>query len=179
MSESDKKPAKTESIVLGGGCFWCLDAIYRMKDGVVSSTAGYAGGNTMDPTYEEVSTGQTGHAEVVKIKFDPEQISLKMVLELFWQAHDPTTPNQQGFDIGTQYRSIILYKGKDQKAAIDESLKFAKKKWGDKLTTEIKALQHFYEAEDYHQDYFQKNLNAAYCQAVISPKIKKLAEQLK
>jgi len=173
------KVQTNDSIVLGGGCFWCLDAIYRLKKGVTKVTSGYSGGKTMDPTYEEVSVGNTGHAEVVKIDFDPEELPLSEVLKIFWMAHDPTTLNRQGFDIGTQYRSAIFYKGKEQKDAVDESLKkVATKQWGKDVTTEINPLQEFYPAEDYHQDYFSKNLDQPYCQAVIAPKVKKLSKEL-
>jgi len=150
-----------------------------MKPGVINVVSGYSGGNTMDPTYDEVSAGDTGHAEVVKIEFDPKKIAIDEILRLFWLAHDPTTPDQQGYDFGTQYRSIILYKGKQQKDAVEASLKFAKKQWGKNITTEIKVLHDFYDAEEFHQNYFSKNLDQPYCQAVIAPKVKKLAKELK
>ena len=167
---------KSDSIVLGGGCFWCLDAIYRLQPGVSKVVSGYAGGSVANPTYEQVCMGDTGHAEVIKIDFDPAITSLENILKLFWQAHDPTTINQQGQDIGSQYRSIILFNGPEQLEIIQKSLEsVAQPQWG-RVVTEIKPLENFYPAEDYHQDYFNKNPDQPYCQVVIAPKMKKLLQ---
>lgn len=164
----------TQSIVLGGGCFWCLEAAYQLIDGVTSVVSGYSGGDDLHPTYESVSTGDTGHAEVVKVTFDPEAISLEDILNIFWVIHDPTTPNRQGEDIGSQYRSIILYEDTAQEEAIATSVGKAAKLWDKPITTEVMALETFYPAEDYHQNYFVNNPEQGYCQAVINPKLAKL-----
>lgn len=167
-----------ESIVLGGGCFWCLDALYRRVKGVTSVTSGYAGGNTQKPTYEQVCTGFTAHAEVIQIAFDPTRVSLKTLLEIFWVMHDPTTKNQQGNDVGTQYRSVIYYTTAQQKKIIDESIdKTAKKLWSKPLTTEVKPLDTFWPAEEYHQDYFNKHPEQGYCQIIINPKLTKFKQR--
>jgi peptide-methionine (S)-S-oxide reductase len=172
------KPAiSTQSIVLAGGCFWCLDAAYRMVEGVASVVSGYAGGSWPDPTYERVSTGTTGHAEVVKVEFDPKVISLDDVLDIFWALHDPTTKNRQGNDVGTQYRSMILYVGKEQKELAEASLANVAKLWPNPIVTEVKPLDHFYPAEEYHQDYYRKNPDQGYCQVIINPKLAKLREK--
>lgn len=165
-----------QKIVLGGGCFWCLDAAYRRVKGVESVTAGYAGGEFPNPTYEQVSGGQTGHTEVVEVKFDPKIINLEQILDIFWTIHDPTQKDRQGGDIGPQYRSAIYYLDESQKTVIDKSLAAVKKLWPKPIQTEIKPLDKFYPAESYHQDYFAKNPTAAYCQIVINPKLKKLRE---
>ena len=170
--------AKTESLVLGGGCFWCTEAAYEMLPGVKSVVSGYSGGNTSKPTYKEIGTGRTNHAEVIKIDFDPEQVSLVTLLDFFWDAHNPTTLNQQGADIGTQYRSIILYADEAQKAAAIKSRDAAQETFRDPIVTDIVALEKFWEAEGYHQDYYANNPNAGYCQYVIAPKIKKLKQEL-
>ena len=167
-----------ESIVLGGGCFWCLEALYQRVKGVVSVTNGYAGGETKDPTYDNVCSGQTGHAEVVNVEFDPEQISLETILSIFWASHNPTTLNQQGADIGTEYRSIILYNSAAQLSAIQESqAKVGQPLWKDKIVTELKPLEAFWPAEDYHQNYFNSHPEQAYCQIVINPKLSKLKQK--
>jgi peptide-methionine (S)-S-oxide reductase len=168
---------KTESIVLGGGCFWCLDAAYRRIKGVTEVVSGYAGGNLADPSYEAVSGGATGHAEVVKVSFDPGKIKLSDILDVFWAIHNPTTPNQQGNDIGPQYRSMILYNGDVQKLAVEASVQEVQKLWKDPIVTEVAPLVVFYPAEDYHQDYFAKNPSQGYCQIVINPKLLKLTEK--
>jgi len=170
--------AKTESLVLGGGCFWCTEAAYEMLPGVKSAVSGYSGGNTSKPTYKEIGTGRTNHAEVIKIDYDPEEVSLETLLDFFWDAHNPTTLNQQGADIGTQYRSIILYADEAQKAAAIKSRDAAQETFRDPIVTDIVELKKFWEAEGYHQDYFANNPNAGYCQYVIAPKIKKLKQQL-
>jgi peptide-methionine (S)-S-oxide reductase len=159
--------------VIAGGCFWCLDAVYRRLKGVAEVVSGYAGGATIDPTYEEVSTGETGHAEVVQITFDESIIPSDVILDLFFLIHDPTTLNRQGADVGTQYRSAMYYADDAQKEAFEATEERAKEHWSDPLTTEVKKLDVFYPAEDYHQDYFNKNPGNGYCSIVIAPKIVK------
>ena len=173
MQAADSKE-NTENIILGGGCFWCVEALYDTIDGVISVKSGYAGGSVDDPTYEAVCAGKTGHAEVVRIRFNSEKVSLQEILEFFWEAHDPTTLNRQGADVGTQYRSIILYTNQKQKSAAEESLKMAQTKFKNPIVTEIVNLETFYSAEKYHQDYYENNKNAPYCRIVITPKLKKL-----
>lgn len=169
---------KTETLVLGGGCFWCLDATYRLVPGVKDVVCGYAGGSVANPTYREVCTGDTGHAEVVKIVYDPAQVSLEKLLEFFWTVHDPTTLNYQGNDHGTQYRSIILYTNDAQKAAAEKAIAAEQKKLSSKVVTELVPLKEFYAAEDYHQDYFRKNPGQGYCQYVVKPKVSKALKTL-
>ncbi len=166
--------AKTDTIVVGGGCFWCVEASYKLLPGVKSAISGYSGGRSENPTYKEICTGTTGHAEVVKVEYDPAVVSLEKVLEFFWKLHDPTTLNRQGNDHGTQYRSVIFYAGDAQKAAAEKSLAAAQPRFKDKIVTQIVPLVLFWTAEDYHQDYFAKNPGQRYCQAVIKPKIEKL-----
>lgn len=175
---SAEAPTKSETIILGGGCFWCLDATYRLMPGVKSVVSGYAGGTTAHPSYEAVCSGATGHAEVVKIEYDPAQVTLEKLLEFFWTIHDPTTPNSQGNDHGTQYRSIILYANDEQKAAAEKSKAVAQKKFSDDIVTEIVPLREFYAAEDYHQDYFRKNPTAGYCRFVVKAKVDKAKKTL-
>ena len=170
--------AKTETLVLGGGCFWCTEASYQLLPGVKSVVSGYAGGTTENPTYKEVCSETTGHAEVIRIKFDPEKITLREVLDFFWEIHDPTTLNRQGADVGTSYRSIILYENEEQRVTAEASLKSAQTIFRDPIVTEIVPLKKFWPAEDYHQDYFAKNPSQGYCQAVIAPKIRKLERKL-
>lgn len=164
------------TIVIGGGCFWCLEAAYQQLRGVKSVISGYAGGEWPNPTYERVCAGTTGHAEVVKVIFDAAEISLPQILDVFWVIHNPTTLNRQGYDVGSQYRSIILYQTEEQKAVVDESVRKIQESWDDPVVTEVKPLTAFYPAEEYHQNYFARQPQAAYCQAVINPKLKKLAE---
>lgn len=165
-----------KTIVLGGGCFWCTEAVFKLLKGIVSIKSGYAGGTKENPTYEEVCSGTTGHAEVVEIKYDPEIISLEKILTVFFASHDPLTVNRQGNDVGEQYRSIILYTTEEQKVAaqnfIDELNKSSKE--GFPITTEVKPLEKFYEAEKYHQDYYKNHPEIAYCQVVINPKLEKV-----
>ena len=170
--------ARADSIVLGGGCFWCLDASYKLLPGVTHITCGYAGGSLAKPSYEQVCTEETGHAEVVKIDFDPAVVSLGKVLGYFWHVHDPTQVGGQGNDMGSQYRSIILYASPEQKAAAEGSRVEAQKTRGDPITTEIVPLVKFWPAEDYHQDYFEKHPNEGYCSVVIRPKVDKLKHML-
>ncbi len=165
---------RTEKATFGGGCFWCVEAVYEKFDGVLQVVSGYAGGTKPNPTYEEVCSGTTGHAEVVQITYDPEKVSYEKLLEVFWASHDPTTLNQQGADVGSQYRSVIFYTTEEQKQAAIASKQAAQANFSDPIVTEIKPLTSFYPAEDYHQDYFRNNPNAPYCVFVISPKLKKL-----
>lgn len=172
-------PAPAQLATVGGGCFWCLEAVFERADGVKSVTSGYAGGATANPTYKEVCAGQTGHAEVIQIEFDPAKISYEKILDLFWEAHDPTTLNRQGPDAGTQYRSSILFHDDTQKAAAEKSKKSAAVRFSDPIVTEIVPLKKFYTAEAYHQDYFRNNPNSSYCVLVINPKLKKLDQAKK
>lgn len=164
----------TEIAVLGGGCFWCMEAVFERLPGVISVTSGFAGGHTPNPTYEQVCTETTGHAEVIKIEFDPAKISYAKLLEVFWQAHDPTTLNRQGADVGTSYRSIILYRSEEQKTLAEKSRAAAQKDFKHPIVTEIVPYSTFFKAEDYHQQYFDNNSRAPYCQMVIAPKLQKL-----
>lgn len=170
---------KTQLATLGGGCFWCLEATFELLPGVKSVVSGYAGGQKENPTYEDVLTKTTGHAEVVQIEFDPGIISYEKLLETFWEVHDPTTLNRQGNDVGPQYRSIILYHDDAQQRAVEQSKTVAQKGLSRPIVTEIVPLKKFYRAEGYHQDYFRKNPNQAYCQFVIRPKVNKIEKKLK
>lgn len=177
--DKETKTEKTEAsttrfATVGGGCFWCLEAYYEQFRGVKAVVSGYAAGQTENPTYKQVCSGQTGHAEVVQIEFDPKEISYEQLLEIFWDIHDPTTLNRQGADEGTQYRSIILYHDEAQKTAVEKSKEEANKRFKGAVTTEIGPLKKFYPAETYHQDYFRNNPNASYCSYVINPKLEKL-----
>jgi peptide-methionine (S)-S-oxide reductase len=168
----------TETATLGGGCFWCTEAVFQMLPGVKSVVSGYAGGTKPNPTYEEVCTGDTGHAEVIQIAYDPQQVSYEKILETFWDVHDPTTLNQQGDDSGTQYRSIILYNSEAQKAAAEKSKQEAQKHFKAPIVTQIVPLKAFYAAEGYHQDYYRNNPNKGYCRVVIRPKVEKFEKKL-
>lgn len=161
--------------VFGGGCFWCTEAIFNELKGVISVMPGYAGGFTKNPTYEEVSSGTTGHAEVTRVEYDPVQISYDDLLTIFFATHDPTSLNRQGNDVGTQYRSIILYADEEQKAAAEKFIEKLNES-GPKVVTELKPLEEFYKAEDYHQKYYETHKGAPYCQIVINPKLEKLKE---
>jgi peptide-methionine (S)-S-oxide reductase len=169
---------KTASLVLGGGCFWCTDAAYRILPGVTRVTCGYAGGREPNPTYEQICAHTTDHAEVIRIEFDPAQGSLEKLLAYFWKVHDPTQVGGQGHDMGSQYRSIILFSDVAQKAAAEQSRAEAAKIFRDPITTEIVPLEKFWPAEDYHQDYFAKHPEQGYCAAVIAPKVRKLEQLL-
>lgn len=168
------QPAASEYATLGGGCFWCLEAVFERLPGVRSVVSGYAGGSTPDPTYKMVCTGTTGHAEVVRIEFDPSVTGFRQILETFWEAHDPTTLNRQGADIGSQYRSLILYENASQRAVAEASREAAARKFSAPIVTEIVPLGKFTPAEGEHQDYFRNNPGAPYCVFVIQPKLKKL-----
>ncbi len=165
---------KTETATVGGGCFWCVEAAYEGLEGIESVVSGYAGGSKQNPTYRQVCDGNTGHAEVVQITYNPAVLSYADVLDRFWLVHDPTTLDRQGADVGTQYRSIILYESEAQRAIAERALAEAQKGFSSKIVTEIKPLKKFYPAEEYHQNYFAKNPNAAYCTFVIKPKLEKL-----
>jgi peptide-methionine (S)-S-oxide reductase len=167
----------TEIADLGGGCFWCMEAVFERLPGVISVTSGFAGGTTENPTYDQVCTETTGHAEVTEITFDPAKISYARLLEVFWQAHDPTTLNRQGADEGTSYRSIILYRSEKQKLIAEKSKLEAQNDFHHPIVTEIVPLKKFYKAEDYHQQYYDNNTSAGYCQVVIAPKLEKLEDK--
>ncbi len=163
-----------DTATFAGGCFWCIEAVFERLKGVASVAAGYAGGTTENPTYDEVCTGRTGHAEVAQITFDPGQISYDSLLTVFWEAHDPTSLNRQGADVGTQYRSAIFTHSAAQQSSAERSLKEAQKSFDNKIVTEIMPLKKFYPAEHYHQDYYRNHPEAPYCQFVIKPKLHKL-----
>jgi peptide-methionine (S)-S-oxide reductase len=171
--QAESEPMKTEKATLGGGCFWCVEAAYETLPGVLAVTSGYAGGQTPDPTYEQIGTGKTGHAEVVQIEYNPEKISYEKIIDLFWDAHDPTTLNRQGADVGTQYRSIILTADDAQKKIAEESKSRAQAKFRSPIVTEIVPLEKFHPAEDYHQDFYRENPMHPYNLAVTRPKLKK------
>jgi peptide-methionine (S)-S-oxide reductase len=166
-----------ETAVLAGGCFWCIEAVFERIDGVTSVEAGYTGGTKENPTYEEVCTGKTGHAEAALITYDPSKVTFDSLLHVFWEAHDPTTLNRQGGDVGTQYRSAIFYQTAEQQASAERSKKEAQKSFDTPIMTEIVPLKEFFKAEDYHQDYFKNHPNAPYCVFVIKPKLHKLKLQ--
>jgi methionine-S-sulfoxide reductase len=166
---------KINSIVLGGGCFWCLHSAYSLVKGVNKVTQGYAGGNQVVPGYEDVYSGKTGHAEVVKVEFETKVITLDDILNIFWTIHDPTTLNRQGSDIGEAYRSIILYKNESQKKIVNASIQKAQLPWNGKIVTEVKQLEEFYPAESYHYNYKQDRPD--YCNLVINPKLAKLRQK--
>lgn len=170
----------TESIVLGGGCFWCLEAVYLRVRGVTDVQSGYAGGDWPDPSYRDVCAGRTGHAEVVRVEFDPDDVSIDDLLRIFFTIHDPTTPNRQGADRGTQYRSIILFDGDRQHDAAERIMDEVRASgaWDDPLVTEVEPLDTFHPAEVEHDEYYDRNPRAPYCQAVIDPKLAKARREL-
>lgn len=177
---ADSVPANhLEYATLGAGCFWCVEAIYLDLKGVHSVSSGYSGGKVKDPTYREICTGNTGHAEVIQVLFDPAQISYREILEVFFNVHDPTTLNRQGNDTGTQYRSVIFFHSEEQKAIAEEMKQVAGQWWDDPIVTEITPFDIYYKAEDYHQNYFQENPNQPYCMFVVAPKYKKFREKYK
>ena len=182
ISTGDTKSmtAQNESIVLGGGCFWCMEAIFQQFKGILHVESGYAGGEKESPTYHEVGDGDTGHAEVVRVEFDPKVISLSQVLTIFFHAHDPTTKNQQGADVGSQYRSAILYSSEAQHQTVTkvQDQIILSHLWGEKpIVTEIAPLKKFYRAEDYHQNYYRSNPSQPYCSYVIGPKVQKIRKE--
>lgn len=168
-----------EVATLGGGCFWCLEAVYDQLKGVEDVVSGYSGGQVSNPTYEQVCAGTTGHAEVVQVTFDPETITFKDILDVFFTIHDPTTLNRQGADVGPQYRSVILYHTPEQKMIAEQTIEELEKAqvWDDPIVTEVTPFEEFYRAEDYHQEYFEKNPNQGYCRVVIAPKVVKFRKQ--
>jgi peptide-methionine (S)-S-oxide reductase len=172
----ENQPAETRLATFGGGCFWCVEAVFERIDGVLSAESGYAGGTVKNPTYEQVSTGRTGHAEVVQVRFDPQKVRYEELLDVFFKTHDPTTLNRQGADVGPQYRSVIFHHDDEQKAAAERAKRRLDeaKVFGRPIVTQIAPLPVFYRAEEYHQDYFRRNPDKAYCTAVIRPKIEKL-----
>jgi peptide-methionine (S)-S-oxide reductase len=170
---------KWETIILGGGCFWCVEAVFQRLRGVISVTSGYTGGGVTNPTYSQVSSGTTGHAEAVKVEFDPSVIKISDLLAVFFSSHDPTTLNRQGHDIGPQYRSAIFYNSPEQEAAAREYVKKLEREkiFSKPIVTEITPAQEFYKAESYHQNYYQNNQSQPYCAVVIDPKIAKLKKE--
>jgi len=177
--------SRTETTTLAGGCFWCLEAVYKEIEGVLSVESGYMGGHLANPTYRDVCTGRTGYAEVVQIRFDPDVVSFREILEVFFAVHDPTTLNRQGNDVGTQYRSAIFYHSDEQRAAAEEMVRelAGEGVFAARIVTEIKPAGTFYRAEDYHQDYFVNNPEQPYCAYVVAPKVdkfrKKFAKKMK
>ena len=163
-----------EKFVLGGGCFWCLDSAYSQFAGITDITCGYTGGIIANPTYEQVCNGNTQHAEVVSIEFDPAVIGSEQILDIFFTLHDPTQLNRQGHDVGTQYRSSMFFTSTDQKQQFEDAIHRAKEIWGESIVTEVSQLGDFFEAEEYHQDFFAKNPNQGYCLAVVAPKVAKV-----
>ena len=194
LATAEDKPAKVETIIVGGGCFWCTEGTYKIVPGVLKVVSGYSGGKTENPTYEDICTGETGHAEVVKVDFDANVATYKDMADLFFDMHDPTTVTKedmmkhgkfmpkgtpyQGNDYGTQYRSVIFYQTEVQKTDALQAKADAASKYPDPIATEISPLPKFYPAEDYHQDYFKNNPNQPYCSAVVGPKIKKFKAKL-
>ena len=168
----------TEVIVLGAGCFWCIEAVFSVLKGVKSTMPGYSGGTSPNPTYEEVCTGLTGHAEVVRVEFDPEVLRLKKIFDIFFMMHDPTSLNRQGADIGTQYRSVIFYTSDEQLKAADEYIAELQRTLSRRIVTEVRPLGRFYPAEGYHKDYFLKNPGQGYCSFVIKPKVEKISKYI-
>lgn len=182
---NSESTSQTQTATLAGGCFWCLEAVFNQVLGVSNVVSGYSGGHLPHPAYHEVTTGRTGHAEVVQLTFDSHQIDFREILEVFFSIHDPTTLNRQGADIGTQYRSAIFYHSPEQKRIAEEIIAdlIATKIWDNPIVTEVAPFESFYPAEDYHQEYFTKNPNQPYCQVVINPKLakfrRKFASRLK
>lgn len=170
---------KSQIATFGGGCFWCIEAVFQRVSGVISVIPGYAGGKTKNPTYKEVCGGLTGHAEVARIEFDPLNVSYKQMLNVFWQAHDPTTLNRQGNDVGSQYRSVIFYHSDNQKVIAEKSKieADASTYWSNPIVTEIQELNNYSDAEDYHHNYYNENQNQPYCIFVIKPKLDKLEKE--
>jgi peptide-methionine (S)-S-oxide reductase len=171
--------SNNDTITLGGGCFWCLEAVYDEMEGVLSVESGYMGGHVENPSYAAVCTGTTGHVEVVQLTFDPTITSYREILEVFFTIHDPTTPDRQGNDSGPQYRSVIFYHGNAQKAAAEEVIRSidAAKIWPSPIVTQVRAASRFYVAEDYHQEYFRNNSSQPYCTYIVDPKVKKFRDK--
>ena len=174
MPDSNSTSRPSETATFGAGCFWCVEAVFQNLPGVLSVTSGYMGGQTKNPTYRDICSGTTGHAEVVRVEFDPDAITFTKLLEWFWRLHDPTTLNRQGADTGTQYRSAIFYHSAEQQEVAQSLKGHAQSKFAQPIVTEICAATTFYPAEDYHQDYYANNGSAPYCRAVIEPKLSRL-----
>jgi peptide-methionine (S)-S-oxide reductase len=174
-SDTKMSAANTETLTLGGGCFWCMEAVFDELKGVTKVESGYAGGHTPNPTYEQVSDGETGHAEVVQITFDPSVVSRDVVLQAFFTIHDPTTLNRQGNDVGEQYRSVAFYRNDEQKSAIEKAIKAStdNHEWNGAIVTQVVPFTKFYKAENYHQEYFKMHGSQPYCQLVVAPKVAK------
>ncbi len=162
-----------QKLTIGGGCFWCLEAVYQNVIGVIGVESGYSGGDENRADYKSVCTGTTGHAEVVQIKYDEDQVDMEELLDIFWVIHDPTTLNQQGADRGTQYRSVIFYENDEQKQIAEDSIKKAQPQFRDPIVTEVSPLENYFPAEGYHQNYFRNNPSQGYCMAVVAPKVEK------
>jgi peptide-methionine (S)-S-oxide reductase len=177
--DSAQAGSSREIATLGGGCFWCLEAVYDELQGVEDVVSGYAGGHVVNPTYEQVCSGTTGHAEVVQVTFDPQQVSFREILQVFFAIHDPTTPNRQGADVGPQYRSAIFYHDERQREVAEALIGELGKAglWPNPIVTQVAPLEDFYPAEDYHQEYFRRNPWQGYCQVVIAPKVAKFRKQ--
>jgi peptide-methionine (S)-S-oxide reductase len=175
MNSNGNHTDATEVVTLGGGCFWCLEAVYEQLRGVTQVVSGYSGGVRPNPTYEQICTGMTGHAEVVQVMFDPQQVSLREILQVFFTIHDPTTLNRQGNDVGTQYRSVVFYHDDEQKRVTEEVIQEleVERVWDRRIVTQVVPLEKFYRAEEYHQHYFQRNPHQTYCQVVVAPKVAK------
>ena len=180
-TKREMENSKYETITLGAGCFWCVEAIYDRVNGVISVTSGYSGGSVENPTYKEVCTGVTGHAEVVQVVYDPSIIPFAKILEIYFKTHDPTTQDRQGADVGTQYRSVIFYHTEEQRKVAHEVKDLLDKSgiWKDHIITAIEPFKNFYKAENYHQDYFENNGKQPYCQMVIHPKVDKFEKLFK
>ena len=171
-------PREGEAVlILGGGCFWCLEAVYEELRGVREAESGYAGGHVDNPSYRQVTTGKTGHAEVVAVYYDPKVLSIDQLMDVFFAIHDPTTPDRQGHDVGPQYRSIAFYQSAEEKAAIEAAVERAAAKWPNPIVTQVEPISAFYPAEDYHQQYFELNGEQPYCSLVIAPKVAKFKKR--
>jgi len=178
-TDEPQNPSNMQQATFGAGCFWCVEAIFERLEGVYNVESGYSGGHADNPGYQQVTSGRTGHAEVIRFDFDPDIISYEQLLEVFWHTHDPTTLNRQGADVGTQYRSVIFYHDESQKntALASRERTDASGLWTDPIVTEISPLINYYVAENYHQDYFNNNPNAGYCSVVIAPKVRKFMRE--
>jgi peptide-methionine (S)-S-oxide reductase len=173
---TDENTKRTELATFAGGCFWCTEAVFQRLRGVEKVVPGYSGGHVEDPSYNQVTSGMTGHAEAIQVTFDPEVVSYSQLLDVFFQTHDPTTPDRQGYDVGTQYRSAVFYHDDDQKQAIERTIQEVNESgmYGAPVVTEVKPFVAFYEAEDYHHNFYDQNKTYPYCQVIIDPKIEKL-----
>ena len=177
VSAESKAASKNELATFGGGCFWCMEAVFQRVPGVIHSVSGYSGGHTSNPTYEEICSHESGHAEVIQVEFDPKVITYEKLLEIFFESHDPTSLNRQGADVGDQYRSVIFYHDDEQKKIAEKARTTAQGSQQDPIVTEIVPLKKFWRAEDYHQDYFNQHPGQGYCSFVIKPKVSKLQKK--